>query len=213
MSFKIAHRGLSQGFEDNSKIAFEKAIEYKFDMIELDIQLSKDVEIVVYHDTYYKNKYISDYTSDELKQDGFLLIEDFFDIVKGSSIKIFFDLKGDEKVVEKLIEKIKLCNHINYNDIYISSFNRLFHKEIFKCNLPIKIGFTTNTLFNKEEFTKLSENLDFVCLQWDILHKDTIEYCKHKNILVFSYTVHNDFILKHMRNFDVDGIVSNYFFE
>lgn len=41
MTLKIAHRGLSQGLKDNSKIAFEKAIEHNFDMIELDIQLCK----------------------------------------------------------------------------------------------------------------------------------------------------------------------------
>lgn len=213
MSLKIAHRGLSYGFKDNSKTAFEKAIEYNFDMIELDIQLCKDGKVVVYHDNYYKNKYISDYTSDELYQEDFLFLEDFFDIVKDSSIKLFFDLKGNEKVAAKLIELLENCVDINYNNVYISSFNRLFHKEIFKCGLPIKIGFTTNTLFNKEEFAKLSENLDFVCLQWNILHKDTIDYCKNNNILVFSYTVKDDFILNHMRKFDVDGIVSNYFFE
>ena len=213
MTLKRAHRGLSQGFRDNSRIAFEKAIEHNFDMIELDIQLCKDGEIVVYHDNYYKNKYIFDYTSDELINEKVLLLEDFFEIVKDSSIKVFFDLKGSEKVATKLIEHLEKCVDIDYNNIYISSFNRLFHKEISKCGLPIKIGFTTNTLFNKEDFAKLSEGLDFVCLQWDILHKDTVDYCKNKNILVFSYTVKNDFILNHMRNFDVDGIITNYFFE
>lgn len=212
MSLKIAHRGLSHEFKDNSKIAFEKAIECNFDMIELDIQLCKDGKVVVYHDNYYKNNYISDYTSDKLSQEGFLFLEDFFDIVKDSSIKLFFDLKGNENVATKLIEYIQRRSDIVYNNVYISSFNRLFHKEIVKCDLPINIGFTTNTLFNKEDFAKLTENLDFVCLHWDILHKDTIDYCKDNNILVFSYTVHNDFILNHMRKFDVDGIVSNYFF-
>ncbi len=213
MSLKIAHRGLSSGFKDNSQIAFEKAIEWNFDMIELDIQLCKDKKVVVCHDNYYKNKYISEYTSDELLQEGFLFLEDFFNIVKDSSIKLFFDLKGNEKVATKLIEHIQSRNDIIYNNIYISSFNRLFHKEIVKCGLPIKIGFTTDTLFNTEDFAKLSKDIDFVCLCWDILHKDTIDYCKNNNILVFSYTVDNDFILKHMRNFNVDGIISNYFFE
>ena len=127
MSLKIAHRGLSHGFKDNSKIAFEKAIEFDFDMIELDIQLCKDGKVVVYHDNYYKNKYISDYTSDELFKKGFFFGR-FFDIVKGSSIKLFFDLKGNEKVVTKLIEHIQSRNDI-YNNIYISSFNRLFQKK------------------------------------------------------------------------------------
>ena len=213
MSLKIAHRGLSHGFKDNSKIAFEKAIEYEFDMIELDIQLCKDGKVVVYHDIYYKNKYINEYTGEQLQKMDFLLLEDFFDAVKGSSIKIFFDLKGSEEVFTRLVEQLESRKHIDYTNIYISSFNCLFHKKIQNCQLPIKKGLTTETLFDVDKFTYLTDGLDFVCLHWTTLDKDIIKYCKNQNILVFSYTVKDDFILNHMRKFDLDGIISNYFFE
>ena len=68
-------------------------------------------------------------------------------------------------------------------------------------------------LFDVESFSSITEGLDFVCLHWTTLHKDIIQHCKNNNILVFSYTVKDDFILNHMRNFKVDGIISNYFFE
>lgn len=213
MTLKIAHRGLSHEFKDNSKIAFEKAIENNFDMIELDVQLSKDNKIVIYHDICYKNKYINEYTAEQLKDYNFLLLEDFFEIIKDSSIQVFFDLKGNETVVTKLIQQIETCEHINYANVYISSFNSLFHKKLDTCKLPIKIGFTTETLFDVESFSSITEGLDFVCLHWTTLHKDIIQHCKNNNILVFSYTVKDDFILNHMRNFEVDGIISNYFFE
>jgi glycerophosphoryl diester phosphodiesterase len=213
MSLKIAHRGLSHNFKDNSRIAFEKAIEHNFDMIELDIQLCKDNEIVVYHDIYYKNKYINEYTGEQLKKMDFLLLDDFFDTVKDSSIKIFFDLKGSEEVFTKLIEQLEIRKDIDYTNIYISSFNCLFNNKIQNCQLPIKRGLTTETLFDVNKFASLTEGLDFVCLHWTTLHKDIVQYCKNKNILVFSYTVKDNFILNHMRKFHVDGIVSNYFFE
>lgn len=47
---KIAHRGASGRYPENSRLAFEKAIAAGADMIELDCQLSADGQVVVFHD-------------------------------------------------------------------------------------------------------------------------------------------------------------------
>lgn len=47
---KIAHRGASGSFPENTRAAFQKAIEAGADMIELDCQLTLDGHIVVFHD-------------------------------------------------------------------------------------------------------------------------------------------------------------------
>jgi glycerophosphoryl diester phosphodiesterase len=47
---KIAHRGASGLFPENTRLAFQKAIEARADMIELDCQLSHDGHVVVFHD-------------------------------------------------------------------------------------------------------------------------------------------------------------------
>ena len=66
MKLKIAHRGYK--FKDNTIEAFENAIKNSFDMIELDIQLCKSGEIVIYHDIVINNQYILDITLDELRK-------------------------------------------------------------------------------------------------------------------------------------------------
>jgi glycerophosphoryl diester phosphodiesterase len=47
---KIAHRGASGSYPENTRLAFAKAIEAGADMIELDCQLSRDGHVVVFHD-------------------------------------------------------------------------------------------------------------------------------------------------------------------
>jgi len=47
---KIAHRGASGHYPENSRLAFEKAIAAGADMIELDCQVTADGHVVVFHD-------------------------------------------------------------------------------------------------------------------------------------------------------------------
>jgi glycerophosphoryl diester phosphodiesterase len=47
---KIAHRGASGAYPENTRLAFQKAIDARVDMIELDCQLSYDGHVVVFHD-------------------------------------------------------------------------------------------------------------------------------------------------------------------
>ena len=68
----IAHRGYSGKFDENTILAFKKAIEYKADGIETDVQLSKDGIPVIIHDetlerTTNGHGFVHDYTLDELK--------------------------------------------------------------------------------------------------------------------------------------------------
>jgi glycerophosphoryl diester phosphodiesterase len=47
---RIAHRGASGNFPENTRLAVEKALEARAEMIELDCQLSSDGHVVIFHD-------------------------------------------------------------------------------------------------------------------------------------------------------------------
>jgi len=51
---KIAHRGASGRFPENTRLAFDKAIAAGADMIELDCQLTQDGHVVIFHDEKLK---------------------------------------------------------------------------------------------------------------------------------------------------------------
>lgn len=70
--YTIAHRGASGYAPENTFAAFDLAAELKSDMIELDVQLTKDRHIVVIHDdrvdrTTNGTGYVKDYTLKELQ--------------------------------------------------------------------------------------------------------------------------------------------------
>ncbi len=68
----FAHRGFSGKYPENTMLAFEKAVEAGADGIELDVQLTKDGEIVIIHDetidrTTDGKGFVADYTYESRK--------------------------------------------------------------------------------------------------------------------------------------------------
>lgn len=207
---KIAHRGYSDKYGDNNMDAFKEALIAGFDMIELDIQLCGSGEVVIYHDTYIDKQYICDLDYDTLKKRNIILLDDFMLEFHDKDILLYFDLKGDYKVIFELIKTIKKWfRREQMKKIYISAFNRKFIDPLLEETLPVKIGFTTDNLFTIDQYDCIFKNCEFVCFHWTVLDEDVIKHLKSKNIQIFAYTNKDEFILNHILYYKIDGIVSN----
>lgn len=213
---KIAHRGYSEHYKDNSIISFNKAVENKFDMIETDIQLSKNKDVVLYHDIHIDNNYICDInTVDLVKKHDIVTLDDFFTqfINLNKNIKVNFDLKGnDDLLAYKLIQTFIKYN-TDTSQIYISSFNRNIltkinhYKSLY--NMNYNIGFITSNIFTDDESDILLKNIDFFVMDYTILTHNTIDYCHSKNIKVFTYTNKDIYTYDIITRYNVDGIYSD----
>lgn len=72
-TLNIAHRGFSDIYPQNTIIAFQKAIELGVDVIELDVSISKDGQVIVFHDSEVSRLtdgegFIKDLTLSEIKK-------------------------------------------------------------------------------------------------------------------------------------------------
>lgn len=146
-----AHRGCSQRYPENTLLAFEKAIELKkLTGIELDIQLTKDGEIVVIHDervdrTTESIGFVRDYTLAELKKlhiyadvnpnQQIPTIDEVFDLIGPrlkTGMKLNIELKNsvypypgmEEKIIE-LVHKRGIEQAIVYSSFYAKSLEKI----------------------------------------------------------------------------------------
>ena len=208
---KIAHRGYSDIFKDNSIDAFQGALDNGFDMIELDIQLCKSNHIVIYHDEHINDKMINEYTLDELITMDIINIEQFMDIIDLTRHKVYFDLKGHENIATYLMEYIisKKFSIDKIKNIYVGCFNRKCIPLLQNFNLPINIGFLTDNVFNIDELIHLTNNIQFISIKWTLLNEQDINILHTYGILVFSYTCSSPFIELQMKKYNLDGIISN----
>lgn len=158
---KIAHRGYYhnlQGIMENSKTAFQLAIEKGFN-IEMDVSLTKDDELIVYHDDDFKrlfqlDKKVYELTLQEIKElkyenstDQILEFSEFLQLIAGKT-GILIELKSQSKqrdflLCKKVMEKLK-----DYRGNYaIQSFNP-FILRYFKIRYPMVPRGQLYTKFN-----------------------------------------------------------------
>lgn len=146
-----AHRGCSQMYPENTLLAFEKAAEIdNLTGIELDIQLTRDGELVVIHDerldrTTEGNGYVKDYTLSEIKRlhiyagagsaQQIPTMEEVLDLLENRmkhGLKINIELKNnscpyegmEEKIVE-LVHRRGIQDNIVYSSFYAKSLETL----------------------------------------------------------------------------------------
>ena len=179
--YKIAHRGIynNKNISENSILAFEKAMNRK-EMIELDIHLTKDEKIIVFHDDTLdrmtnKKGNIKDYTLKELTSTKLLTgstipsLDDVLKLVDGK-VPLLIELKIDSKHYKLEKELIKVLD--NYKgEFAIQSFRpgtiiyfRIFRPKYIRGLLISKMNnmkYKSLRLLNmcKPDFINVNKNI------------------------------------------------------
>lgn len=144
-----AHRGASRYAPENTLEAFELAVRQGADGVELDVQMTKDGELVVAHDETIDrvsdgSGRIIDYTLAELKEFSFNklhpeytqaripTLEEVYDLLAPTDLTVNVELKtgivlydGIEKQVLKLAKEKKMEDRVWYSSFYHKSLVRL----------------------------------------------------------------------------------------
>lgn len=230
MKSKIwAHRGASFYAPENTLEAFDIAVKQKADGIELDVQLSKDGELVVIHDETIDRLtngtgYVKDYNLHELKQFnasklfphyGFSEIptlEEVYGLLKETNLTINVELKTGIIFYEGIEQKLlNLAKKMNMEDrIIYSSFNHYSLLNLKKLNKDVKIGILVSDLY--------VDLVDYALkLGADALHPigymlrlpGFIEQCKEKNMKLHVWTVDNEEEIKLLNDYGIDAIITN----
>lgn len=202
----IAHRGYSSIYGDNNFVSFQKAIDNNFDYIEMDLQLNKDNEIVIFHNLYHNNQYIKQMNNDEIKNNSIPFFYEFIEKFDYQNIKIILDLKGDNILSNYLLEFFN-NNKINTSNIIIASFNENHLLPLKNKNL--NLGFITSNIFNSNYFFNIIHDYKYILTDIDVVNNNFIDLCHKHNKIVFCFTCHNNFEKNILLNLNLDGIISN----
>ena len=207
----IAHRGYSSKYEGNTWKAFKNVGKKGFHMIEVDIQLCKTGEIIIYHDIFIKNEKISNLTLQEVKKKkkSIITLKDFFNYFDSTKHYIYLDLKGNGKLAYHLFCFFKTYT-IDTTNLIVCSFNKK-HLDFLRKKMPeLQLGLITENILTIDILQHLTYDIDYLIVHWTMLDDETITYCHEKGISVFTYTMNGNNPYNHIQNFNIDGIISDY---
>lgn len=172
-----AHRGLHNAdIPENSLAAFKNAVEHSYG-IELDVQLSKDANVMVFHD-YTLNrmtgidKKLCELDSEELQKltlngtnETIPTFKQVLELVNGK-VPLLVELKG-ENLDTALCEKVAELLYEYKGDYCIESFNPLLIKAIKKYLPNAFCGqLFTNVCRDKKKYSVLNIVLSFMAFNF-----------------------------------------------
>ena len=175
----IAHRGyINSKIKENTLEAFDNAIYNNFYGIECDIRVSKDKQLVIYHNAFLfkinnQLKLVSDVNYNDLKKYNIPLLKKV--LSKYKCIKLI-ELKTSID-----IESIK--DYIDDNT-YFMSFNSSYIFKLKHKYPNYKFGVLNYILNSKDNY-----DLDFICLLDSIVTDNLVYYFLRKHIEVFIYGI------------------------
>ncbi|MHA1819177.1 MAG: glycerophosphodiester phosphodiesterase [Promethearchaeota archaeon] len=222
----FAHRGLSAKYPENTLLAYEKAIEVGADYVEIDVRITKDDKMIIYHnnDLYSligKKKKIKKVKFDKLRcldlgmGQRMPTLEEVFELCK-DKIGVQLDVK-DDGLIERILEVVDQYDMAS--QVFLSDFN---HKEIgILKNLRPEI--TGGIIVPNNDISKLSMeeynelfiseakkySADAIHPQFKYVNKELIKMGHSEGIMVNAWTADLPNIWVDLINLGVDGIFTN----
>ncbi len=222
----VAHRGYSGVFPENTLASFAGALDIGVDYIELDVQLSKDGEVVILHDdTLRRTAGIegtpADYTVEELSQmdagswfdasfagERIPTLQEALELISGSECGVYLELKdiGDVEGFEEAV--LAVADRCGMTDrCMFASFRYEYLEHIKELDENVMTLYNTSSgkITLPEEFPA-----DYYGLYMETVTQQTVEAIHASGRQAYVWTVNTPEQIRNVQAMGVDGIVTNY---
>jgi glycerophosphoryl diester phosphodiesterase len=198
----IAHRGLhsnANNIYENTKESFLAAVNENY-AIECDVVLSKDHEVVVFHDENLKrlcnlDKSISSLTMNELRSlkiyesnSNIISLDEMLHVVS-AHVPIIIEIKG--KFTPFIEERIQEIIRSYRGPIALKTFNLKSVEWLIKFLPYVYKGLVIDSNTNNFE-SILDLNIDFVSCDIEFIESNLIDRVKKKGLPIITWTVDNE---------------------
>lgn len=224
---KIAHRGYSGRYPENTRIAFEKAVENGFTGVELDVHMCNSGELVIVHDENLErtsgfNGLIKDMSFMSLTRipvnndldvpDQYIMtLEEFLEEFHDKFKLINVEIKNDFYTMEGIIPKVaKLLEEYRDKANFVVSSFRLETVKEFKAISSIPVAYLV------EDMDRIRAEKDFDGIgylhPWFRLLKYVLPELQEYNLPINTWTVNTEEDWKMIMALPtpINAIITNY---
>ncbi|WP_409305163.1 glycerophosphodiester phosphodiesterase [Peribacillus sp. SCS-155] len=230
---RIAHRGAAGYCPENTLASYRKAVELGADLIEIDVQLSKDGKIVVIHDetvdrTTDGQGDVRNYMLKDLRKldagswydSGFTgeriptLREVLDEILPQAGLMIEIkDPHLNKGIEEKLVEELKSRHIPSDQQIMVQSFDQHCIKRFHKLlpSIPAGVLFKYSPLgISSRKISEISGFASFINTKRTMMSPRLAARIKAAGLEAFTWTVNEPREIVKFTNMGLDGITTDY---
>ena len=229
----IAHRGASAAAPENTLASFKEAVRVGADMIELDVRLSREGAVMVFHDPDLSRTTDGDgpvekrrlaelraldagsWFSENFKGEGIPILEEVIRTIFSSRIELCIEIKidpGREELRDKLVaDTLDIIERTGFSDRTIMAS---FDRESLRLSKAISPEIRTGLIFSQEEvWTECEEEgyegIDALSACWDIITAPRVAAAHRAGRKVIAWTIDREEELNHLLPLSVDALASN----
>jgi glycerophosphoryl diester phosphodiesterase len=215
----VGHKGAAGYAPENTLSSFLMAIAIGCDRAELDVRLTKDDQVVVFHDDEVSKLtngvgFVSEMTLAELKEldcaqsEKIPTLQEVIDVCK-DKIELQIELKSDG--TPELVNELILKNNIE-KQVVITSFSDDLLKRIKQLNPNLKVGLL---FWNDEVMLKIwdlinSVPLDFLAPSSVLVTKEFVDKAHSLGKSVYAYRVNEKDLGDKLIEMGVDDIGTDF---
>ncbi len=222
---RIGHRGASGHEPENTLRSIRRALELGANGIEIDVRLSLDGELVVFHDSRLRritgtSGTIAGRTLAELRQldagggEKIPTLREVFELVAGRAwLNIELKARGTGAAVLRESEWAVGQGGWNYRDIVVSSFDHRELKTMIQCaggNVPMGVGILLAR--RPLSLARLAARLEAASLHLPrrLVSAGLVARAHAIGLRVFVFTVNEPEEIARLRKMGVDGVFTDY---
>ena len=230
----FGHRGAPMYAPENTMVSFEKAIEMGVQGVELDVLLTNDDKVVVFHDLDFNrmagiNKKVKDYSYNEILNIDISnkwheiygiqkapLLEDVIDLIKKHNVILNIEIKSTgifpTKIVNKVVETIN-SKQVERQCI-VSSFNPLILRKLKNISPNIFTSIIwrnkkTSFLFKNYRLMYFISKSNGFHANKNFINTKLVLWMKNKKIPIYVYTVNSNADLEEMKKIGINGVFTD----
>ena len=217
----FAHRGCSGAAPENTLRAFKLALESGADGIELDVQLSRDNQLIVFHDDDLSrctgvSGTVAQKTAAELRElriggEKLPTLTEVLDLIAGKLI-VNIELKAPALAgrVSALIEQCVDSGVWKREQFLVSSFDHSELERLAALNPLLRIGALVRR--ERPNLVELKAALNLYSLNAPANRLDAalVDSAHAAGLKVFAYTVNDEKGIARLRSLGVDGVFTDF---
>lgn len=234
-SLIFAHRGANKEAPENTRSAFDRALNYAIDGMETDVQLSRDEVAVLWHDRFlsklpgHDTKHIDDFNYTQLramnfsqhfgpgvKAEGILRLQEFIELYR-HRCRLLLEIKNrdwEERARHeiKVRQTLDMVGVSHGDAIIVSSFDlaSLVYAQQYRPGFPLVYNFETDqTLADAERVLAEQSFLHGLCLPIASLDESFVRLLRGKGKSIAVYTCNSDEEINKALSLGVDILISD----